>query len=705
MQEESLIKSNFVGRDGFRWWIGQIPPEKSHGAQIDGGGWGNRYKVRIMGYHPPSLTDLPDKDLPWAQVLLSTTSGTGAGNYATDTKLSPGDSVFGFFLDGDNAQIPVIIGAFGRTSKVSVKDYKNPFVPYTGYTSKVKNDGKNVVKDQTNEQNANSQKSPRHVPKQSAKKLGKDERSYFTGIGDVLVGPTENTSKTIDKIGAEVTNFLNAVQNGLSKVSTLVNIVTDKIQSITTGLVGSMISSVYDALAPLINSGLKALYRLVYNLVFAATRSDPIAHLAGVAAQTAMVGPINNIQQLLPSLANKIIGSLGSVISSLLRSTAKNSKKFKSCAKNQFSGSLVNHIIKKIQTGMSSVIDGAQKVLSLVGGFDPATFLRNSIESISGIVPKVSKVNDTPLARDFSVKSNEWLIGRGSKDAPGPEFKEIMKSVNADDLIAAFGDKKRDAESAAKEIVSAFDNFSEKSKTSSSKCYTGEPLSCNPPKVKIFGSKGKGGEAVPIMGAIVGKGKNKTGSVIGVKITKKGKKYDFPPFVEISDDCDQGYGAVARAIITDDGELESIYIVSEGENYPVGESDPYYVDEVDIIDPGEDYTSEDYAIDQFENTYELEVNNGEIIKVTPINIITVVDPLTNVTPPTQPIGTFIPPTGIQTSKQFQKLIRVDDIPELTIVSENGFGAILSPRLEIVPKEVDELGRPTISVATQIDCID
>ena len=24
MLEESLLKTNFIGRDGFRWWIGQI---------------------------------------------------------------------------------------------------------------------------------------------------------------------------------------------------------------------------------------------------------------------------------------------------------------------------------------------------------------------------------------------------------------------------------------------------------------------------------------------------------------------------------------------------------------------------------------------------------------------------------------------------------------------------------------------------------
>ena len=75
--EESLLKTNFVGRDGYRYWMGTVAPEEAHGKQIDGGGWGNRFKVRIMGYHPPDLVELPDKDLPWSQVLLPTTAGSG----------------------------------------------------------------------------------------------------------------------------------------------------------------------------------------------------------------------------------------------------------------------------------------------------------------------------------------------------------------------------------------------------------------------------------------------------------------------------------------------------------------------------------------------------------------------------------------------------------------------------------------------------
>ena len=52
MIENSLMQSNFLGRDGFKWWVGQVAPEEAQGKQINGDGWGNRVKVRIMGYHP-----------------------------------------------------------------------------------------------------------------------------------------------------------------------------------------------------------------------------------------------------------------------------------------------------------------------------------------------------------------------------------------------------------------------------------------------------------------------------------------------------------------------------------------------------------------------------------------------------------------------------------------------------------------------------
>ena len=65
MIDEALLKSNFVGKDGFRWWVGQVAPANVQGEQLapkDGGSsWGNRLKVRIMGYHPFSKADLQMK--------------------------------------------------------------------------------------------------------------------------------------------------------------------------------------------------------------------------------------------------------------------------------------------------------------------------------------------------------------------------------------------------------------------------------------------------------------------------------------------------------------------------------------------------------------------------------------------------------------------------------------------------------------------
>ena len=120
MIENALLgQSSFVGRDGFRWWIGQIAPRQAQVTQNStGDGWGNRYKVRIMGYHP-FTEEVTDQDLPYAQVMLPVTAGSGGGNYAQSPLLQPNDTVFGFFLDGDEAQVPMIIGHFGRTSQVS----------------------------------------------------------------------------------------------------------------------------------------------------------------------------------------------------------------------------------------------------------------------------------------------------------------------------------------------------------------------------------------------------------------------------------------------------------------------------------------------------------------------------------------------------------------------------------------------------------
>ena len=429
MIQESLLKTNFLGRDGFRWWIGQIPPEGAHGGQINGAGWGNRFKVRIMGYHPYDITELPDEDLPWAQCLLPTTSGTGAGNNSTSVKISPGDVVFGFFLDTDNAQTPVILGCFGRTSQVLTSDSPGPFQPFTGYTGKVKKPNGTLKPDQSNEQNAESQKSPRHVSPEQAKNIADDEISYFSAIGDKIQLANTVSNTTVNKISTEVNNLLNKIKAPaiFTNIKNEINRVTDKIQAITNGLVGNMVNKLFKKMAPLLNQGLKLLYQQVYNLVLAATQNPAIAHAAGVAAQTVMVPPVKKLQETIPCVSGAIINGLGSVVKELLNSMIDNVQNFVSCAANQFTGALVNDIIGKISSGLSSAIGGVQKILQFFPSFGVDNFLRSSSDAIKGLVGLFDCNQSKGKANGIV---DQWVIGSGPSNVPAPDFKKILDNAN-----------------------------------------------------------------------------------------------------------------------------------------------------------------------------------------------------------------------------------------------------------------------------------
>ena len=64
-----------------------------------------RIRVRIFGRHSDNKQLVPTESLPWAQILLPT-------NNPNPYPSKEGDSVLGMFLDGKNAQIPIILGTF-----------------------------------------------------------------------------------------------------------------------------------------------------------------------------------------------------------------------------------------------------------------------------------------------------------------------------------------------------------------------------------------------------------------------------------------------------------------------------------------------------------------------------------------------------------------------------------------------------------------
>jgi len=118
---------NFVGKDGFYWWVGEVEDNQ------DPMGLG-RVKVRVLGYYTNvrggTTTDLPKEHLPWATVLQHTSQSGNDGQGDSSGQLQPGAIVMGFFMDGEEAQMPIVIGVM-RVKKSSDTADKKQFA-FTG---------------------------------------------------------------------------------------------------------------------------------------------------------------------------------------------------------------------------------------------------------------------------------------------------------------------------------------------------------------------------------------------------------------------------------------------------------------------------------------------------------------------------------------------------------------------------------------------
>ena len=104
-----MLEKEFIGLNGFVWWVGVV--EKRDDPLKLG-----RLKVRIYGWHSDNINLLPTDDLPWSQVLVP------VNNAKTYSGPKEGEWVAGYFLDGENAQQPVVFGVFPGI--VSEEQYK-----------------------------------------------------------------------------------------------------------------------------------------------------------------------------------------------------------------------------------------------------------------------------------------------------------------------------------------------------------------------------------------------------------------------------------------------------------------------------------------------------------------------------------------------------------------------------------------------------
>jgi len=91
-----------LGEEGFRWFIGFVEDRNDPLKQ-------GRIKVRALNVHGNNV-ETPTKDLPWANILMPGYSSSLKQVGVSATGIQVGSTVFGFFMDGNETMLPVIIG-------------------------------------------------------------------------------------------------------------------------------------------------------------------------------------------------------------------------------------------------------------------------------------------------------------------------------------------------------------------------------------------------------------------------------------------------------------------------------------------------------------------------------------------------------------------------------------------------------------------
>jgi len=167
MEAGTLFNPGFLGAS-FLWWVGQIADDSTWRENIHEGnyedkysipGWGKRYKVRIIGLHDQGETEIPSDQLPWANIMYPVTGGGFQANSGASSQLRQGNMVFGFFLDGQDQQVPVIMGVLGNNSQTelsqiigdnSVTNAQAGSIAKSGYSTgkKSKGNAKEITPDQ-----------------------------------------------------------------------------------------------------------------------------------------------------------------------------------------------------------------------------------------------------------------------------------------------------------------------------------------------------------------------------------------------------------------------------------------------------------------------------------------------------------------------------------------------------------------------------
>lgn len=617
MIEESLLKSNFLGKDGFIWWIGQVADpkvwrnqnsrvegtKKDAKSPIDKEAWGYRCKVRIIGYHSFDRNILPDDDLPWAHVLTSASDGApGQGGFGKLPLLVGGESVVGFFLDGEDAQQPVLMSCFHRTPAVVNVPNGNPFQPFSGATgnlsiskgstrAKMQFDGKIGQPPKTVPQKVEFKSKPDNLKRAFREDTdfgigtigGTNYSSVFAPNNNLNLGSTfgvpniptdvlfsdsmaelgflknfENPvecdngcqQNIISQIAAQIQNFTKFIneleQTALGFIDPIRNLVVDVQQTIR-----SVARAIASIVKIMINGIRDSIFKLVGKLFVA----------LGITIPSSIQLPISEagkqILNLIFCIFEKLFGPILDFILGLLQGLIGRSTNSPRCVAEEIAAAILSKL--------SSMIDDVLK--TILGGLDwLAKGIGQIASAITGALNMISQLLSFLSCDALICKScKEWDPFNGVKLPKPDNWAKVLGDMN---ILKGLGE---DAD-AITSLLSMFGSPSTPFKNCRESSINPTiqddiqrtPLGtqyykCIPPEIIITGD-GVGASAIPIVS-------NNNGSILTVSVVDPGKGYSYPPEITILDNTNFGIGARLKATINQNGNIDSIYVVDPGRGY------------------------------------------------------------------------------------------------------------------------------------------
>ena len=570
MIEQGLIKSHFVGRDGFIWWIGQVVDETQWAPNIPGTptkttkkqkGFDFRYKVRIMGYHTAAPTDLPDEELPWASVMLPVTAGVSGGSVSTPD-LRQGNFVYGFFMDGEDAQMPIIMGVLGYNQYTAVM--KNvpdtSFLPFSGYRTKpikteegiaeadhVPTSSNPTTKEKVEEsavaEGVDKSKTNNEIVKESSVSVGggiKDgaSKEQYENEKKPVFLPTNSKCEPSPIVGIQ--RDMKNMNNEILRLKKTLNDWETKVSTTFPHDLEEEIAKVKDNATKAITSKVKKIIteqqkKALKELNAAASDKYKDALPTELGKIKAEVEEANDA---LSCAFRNVIGNLNDMIAGFLDQAMDRMVNVPDCLAIDFAGDILGKV--------SGMLDQALgPVKSMLKGLGAATDALSDIMEMGTDVLSFLNCDEDPECSDVK----EWNPVNGAEPPVVFNFKSILdKAKQAKSLFEQAADQASNLDFS--------DTFSSLG-SGAGGCNAG-PRDCGPPTVEFVGGGGSGAAGNVIVSAVT--------TLIGVDIIFPGGGYTSPPKVIFTDSCSKGRGAVGKAVIQD-GQLTQVIMEDTGIDY------------------------------------------------------------------------------------------------------------------------------------------